>query len=109
MTIELADLQAVRAYALPMRTPFRRITCRYGVLLHGPTGWGEFCPFEEYSDTESVPWLATALEACAGQWPQPVRERIPVNCTVPAIGSERAHEIVAASGCTTAKVKVAEP
>ncbi len=29
--------------------------------------------------------------------------------TVPAVGPRRAHEIVAASGCRTAKVKVAEP
>jgi O-succinylbenzoate synthase len=37
-----------------------------------------------------------------------VRDRIPVNVTVPAVGPERAREIVAASGCRTAKVKVAE-
>jgi O-succinylbenzoate synthase len=34
---------------------------------------------------------------------------VPVNVTVPAVGPERAHAIVAASGCRTAKVKVAEP
>jgi O-succinylbenzoate synthase len=34
---------------------------------------------------------------------------VPVNVTVPAVGAERAHEIVTAGGCTTAKVKVAEP
>jgi o-succinylbenzoate synthase len=34
---------------------------------------------------------------------------VPVNVTVPAVGAERAHAIVAASGCATAKVKVAEP
>ncbi|MPZ67295.1 MAG: o-succinylbenzoate synthase, partial [Pseudonocardiaceae bacterium] len=36
------------------------------------------------------------------------RDRIPINCTVPAVGPERAHEIVARSGCGTAKVKVAD-
>jgi o-succinylbenzoate synthase len=107
--IDLATLDAVRVYVLPMRTRFRGITRRQGVLMSGPAGWGEFCPFEEYSDAESVPWLATALEACTDRWPEPVRERIPVNCTVPAVGPDRAREIVAASGCSTAKVKVAEP
>lgn len=103
----IAELDA-HVYALPMRTRFRGITRRYGVLLRGPAGWGEFCPFEDYSDAESVPWLAAALESCTSPWPAPVRDRIPVNCTVPAIAAERAHEIVATSGCTTAKVKVAE-
>ena len=107
--IDLADLDAVRVYALPMRTKFRGITVRQGVLLSGPAGWGDFCPFQDYSDSQSVPWLAAALEACTRRWPEPVRERIPVNCIVPAVGPEQAREIVTASGCTTAKVKVAEP
>ncbi|GAA2819639.1 o-succinylbenzoate synthase [Saccharopolyspora taberi] len=107
--IELADLDAVRVYGIPMRNRFRGITVRQGVLLGGPAGWGEFCPFEDYGDAESVPWLATALEACAGDWPEPVRDSVPVNCTVPVVPPEQAHAIVAASGCSTAKVKVAEP
>jgi O-succinylbenzoate synthase len=37
-----------------------------------------------------------------------VRDAVPVNVTVPATHPERAHEIVLAGGCTTAKVKVAE-
>jgi Enolase C-terminal domain-like len=41
-------------------------------------------------------------------WPVPVRDRVPVNVTVPVAGPERAHEIAARSGCTTAKVKVAD-
>ncbi|MDR7301541.1 o-succinylbenzoate synthase [Haloactinomyces albus] len=107
--IDLAELDAVRVYALPMRTKFRGLCVRQGILLSGPTGWGEFCAFEDYSDTESVPWLAAALEACAGDWPEPVRDKIPVNCTVPAVTPDKAYEIAATSGCSTAKVKVAEP
>jgi O-succinylbenzoate synthase len=95
-------------YSIPMRTRFRGITVREGVLLEGPTGWGEFCPFLDYSDTECVPWLACALESTADGWPQPVRDRIPVNCTVPVVSPERAHDIVSSSGCSTAKVKVAD-
>ena len=37
-----------------------------------------------------------------------MRERVPVNCTVPAVGPERAYEIATTSGCRTAKVKVAD-
>ncbi|MEV6234108.1 o-succinylbenzoate synthase [Saccharopolyspora shandongensis] len=108
-TIDLAELDAVRVYALPMRNKFRGVTVRRGVLLSGPAGWGEFCPFEDYDDAQSVPWLRAALEACTEEWPEPVRDRIPVNCTVPAVPAEKAAAIVAASGCRTAKVKIAEP
>jgi o-succinylbenzoate synthase len=95
-------------YAIPMTTRFRGITVREGMLLRGPAGWGEFCPFGEYDDGESLPWLAAALEAAEDGWPEPVRDRIPVNCIVPAVGAERARELVAGSGCATAKVKVAD-
>jgi O-succinylbenzoate synthase len=95
-------------YAIPMRTRFRGITVREGMLIQGPLGWGEFCPFTEYSDTESAAWLATAVEQCTVGWPAPVRDRIPVNCTVPAVDPVRAHSIAAGSGCGTAKIKVAD-
>ncbi|MBB5956557.1 O-succinylbenzoate synthase [Saccharothrix tamanrassetensis] len=96
-------------YSIPMRNRFRGITVREGVLLEGPRGWGEFCAFLDYSDAECVPWLACAVESAVDGWPAPVRTRIPVNCTVPVVSPERAYEIVVASGCTTAKVKVADP
>ena len=46
-----------------MRTRFRGIDVREGVLLHGPAGWGEFSPFWDYDAAECVPWLAAAREA----------------------------------------------
>ena len=95
-------------YSIPLTTRFRGITVREGVLLHGPAGWGEFCPFADYDDRESAPWLAAAREAAEEGWPEPVRDRVAVNCIVPAVGPERAQEIVRASGCATAKVKVAD-
>jgi O-succinylbenzoate synthase len=98
----------VRPYSIPMRTRFRGITVREGVLVRGPLGWGDFCPFPEYGDGEAASWLATAVEQATAGWPAPVRERVPVNCIVPAVDPERAHAIVRASGCRTAKVKVAD-
>jgi o-succinylbenzoate synthase len=95
-------------YSVPMRVRFRGIDVREGMLIEGPAGWGEFCPFVEYDDRVAAAWLAAALEAANDGWPAPVRERVPVNCTVPAVGPERAYEIAAESGCTTAKVKVAD-
>jgi O-succinylbenzoate synthase len=102
-------LGTLRAYAIGMRNRFRGITVREGALLHGPAGWAEFSPFREYGPGESARWLACAVEAATQGWPPPVRDRIPVNVTVPAVTPERAQAIVTASGCGTAKVKVAEP
>ena len=100
---------SVRVWSVPMTTRFRGITVREGVLLEGPGGWGEWSPFLEYDPAVAEPWLRCAEEAAAGDWPTPLRDRVPVNVTVPAVRPERAHAIVAASGCRTAKVKVAEP
>lgn len=102
-------LPTVRAFAIPMPLRFRGTTLREGALLHGPVGWGEFSPFPEYGPRECARWLACAVEAALLGWPAPVRENVPVNVTVPAVGPEQAHTIVSGSACRTAKVKVAEP
>ena len=99
----------VNVFAIPLRTRFRGITTREGVLVRGDVGWGEWSPFLEYPPEVAEPWLRCAEEAAAGDWPEPLRQWVPVNVTVPAVGPERAHGIVLAGGCSTAKVKVAEP
>ncbi|HSV38925.1 MAG TPA: enolase C-terminal domain-like protein, partial [Nocardioidaceae bacterium] len=95
-------------YSIPLTMPFRGITIREGMLIEGDAGWGEFSPFLEYDARTAAPWLAAAREAAFEGWPAPVRSRVPVNVTVPAVGPEQAFDVVARSGCTTAKVKVAE-
>jgi o-succinylbenzoate synthase len=98
------------AYSIGMRTPFRGITVREGMLVRGPSGWAEWSPFWDYDDPTCVPWLTAAREAACGRWPPPLRDRIPVNCTVPAVGPSAVASIVRRSaGCRTAKVKVGEP
>jgi len=93
-----------------MRTRFRGITEREGMLLRGPAGWGEFSPFLEYDARVAAPWLRCAREAAFDGWPSPLRSSVPVNVTVPAVGPDQAAAIVRTSnGCRTAKVKVAEP
>jgi O-succinylbenzoate synthase len=99
----------LHVYAIPLTTRFRGVDVREGVLLHGDAGWAEFSPFLEYDAATARPWLAAAREAADVGWPEPLRDAIPVNVTVPACDPERAVEIVHASnGCRTAKVKVAE-
>src|SRR3954470_21235466 len=104
-----ARVLETRVYRIPMRTRFRGIDVRDGVLVRGPAGWGEFSPFWDYGVPESRRWWAAVAEAALEGWPAPVRSSVPVNVTVPAVDAERAHAIVSASGCRTAKVKVAEP
>ena len=99
----------VAVFAVPMRVRFRGITVREGLLVRGDAGWGEFSPFLEYDDQEARPWLRAAREAADEGWPAPLRDTIPVNVTVPAVGPEQAAAVVTNSaGCRTAKVKVAE-
>jgi O-succinylbenzoate synthase len=95
-------------YDIAMRVRFRGQDRRRGMLIEGSAGWGEFSPFPEYDATVAARWLAAALEAANDGWPPPVRTRIPVNTTVPAVDADTAYGLVAAAGCGTAKVKVAE-
>ncbi|MBB1494081.1 o-succinylbenzoate synthase [Propioniciclava sp. MC1595] len=95
-------------WSSPLADRFRNLDVRDGVLLRGPAGWAEFSPFWDYDDAECVPWLRAAVEAATLSFPDAVRTSVPVNATVPAVGPERAAEIVRASGCATVKVKVAQ-
>jgi o-succinylbenzoate synthase len=99
----------LRVFSIPMTTRFRGITVREGALIEGEAGWGEWSPFEEYPPEVAEPWLRCAEEAAAGDWPLVVRDAVPVNATVPVVSPEAAHALVVASGCATAKVKVADP
>jgi len=111
---ELADLlhDAV-PFALPLTRSFRGLQMREGLLIRGPSGWGEFAPFEDYTSQQAAPWLAAAAEAAFGTWPQPQRVEVPVNAIIPAVHADDAAAIARSAvldhGCTTVKVKVAAP
>lgn len=105
---DLGDIRRLVPFRVPMRIRFRRTDVRMGVLLQGPVGWGEFSPFPEYGPDYAARWLAAAREAATVPPPPPVRTEVPVNTTVPAVDPQTAAALVRGSGCTTAKVKVAE-
>ncbi|MFS0892823.1 o-succinylbenzoate synthase [Microbacterium sp. 179-I 3D3 NHS] len=107
----LADLTAsARVVALPMHTRFRGVDTREALLFEGPEGWAEFSPFVEYDDDEAATWLAAAIDFAWRPQPAPLRDRIPVNATIPAIDAARVPDVLERfAGCRTAKVKVAEP
>ncbi|SDR91477.1 o-succinylbenzoate synthase [Microterricola viridarii] len=106
---ELAEiLTHARVVTLPMVTKFRGITVREAALFEGPEGWTEFSPFVEYDDAEAANWLRAAIDFGWRATPAPLRERIPVNATIPGIAAEQVPEVLARfPGCRTAKVKVA--
>ncbi|PWD50559.1 O-succinylbenzoate synthase [Serinibacter arcticus] len=105
----VSQLPGPLVYATPLRTRFRNLDVRDGVLIRGDSGWGEFSPFWDYDDAESAAWLRAARESADRGWPTPVRTRVPVNVTIPAVGPDVARSLVLGSGgCTTAKVKVAQ-
>ena len=111
MRSALDDILArVHVVALPMRVRFRGITEREVALIDGPAGWGEFGAFLEYDHAEAAHWLASAVESAYLAPPPTVRDSIPINATVPAVGADQVPEVLARfPGARTAKVKVAEP
>lgn len=110
MLPDLADLLSdAHVVSLPMRVRFRGLTAREALVLRGPEGWTEFSPFVEYDDTEASAWLRGTIDF---GWTahQPAADSVPVNATVPAVAPDAVADLLARyPGCTTAKVKVAEP
>ena len=107
LTLEEA-LASLRVLALPMRTTFRSLNVRETALIKGESGWGEFAPFVEYSDQESLPWLESAIEAADKALSPALREAIPINATVPASNNEAEIEQILSwyPGVDTVKIKV---
>jgi O-succinylbenzoate synthase len=107
LTLEEA-LASLRVLALPMRTTFRSLNIRETALFKGENGWGEFAPFVEYSDQESLPWLESAIEAADKPLSPALRESIPINATVPASNDEAEIEQILSwyPGVATVKIKV---
>ncbi len=101
-------LERSHVVALPMRVKFRGVTTREALLIDGPAGWGEFSPFLEYDAAESAAWLASGVEAAWEGFPAPVRSRVEVNGTIPAV-ADVAPVVARYPGCRVFKVKVAEP
>ncbi len=109
MDVEELIVEAV-VVAVPLAVRFRGLDVRETMLLRGPAGWGEFAAFTEYDDEVAAPWFAAALEAACDGFPAPLRQRVPVNATVPAVPAGAVPDVLARfPGASTAKVKVAEP
>lgn len=101
-------LDGAVAYRIPLTVGFRGLREREGLVVRGPSGWGEFAPFPDYSPDLDRRWLEATIEASWDDWPAPRRRFVPVNAIVPAVGPELAAQLVLDSGCSTAKVKVGQ-
>ncbi len=109
-----SDLARVAVpFRVPLTRTFRGVDHREGLLLCGPSGWAEWSPFPEYDDWEAARWLAAAVEAGWGSWPEPLRTQVPVNVIVPSMPHDQlaayVTDAVGRTGATTVKVKVADP
>jgi O-succinylbenzoate synthase len=109
--LEVLQRSAV-PFAVALRGSFRGVHQRQGVLIRGPKGWGEFAPFEDYSDERAARWLSSAIEAAFIGWPQARRSRVPTNAILPVRSIEVTRSMVQRAvvdlGCRTIKVKVAD-
>ncbi|GDX31601.1 o-succinylbenzoate synthase [Actinomycetes bacterium] len=105
-----ALLETAVVFGLPMKRAFRGVMMREGVLIKGPSGWGEFAPFDDYTDTAASRWLDCAIESAFGTWPEPKREMVLVNAIIPGVGSAEAAALtrsaVLDNGCHCIKIKV---
>jgi O-succinylbenzoate synthase len=107
----LSELLAdARIVALPLVTRFRGVELREAMLLRGPQGWTEFSPFTEYDDAEASSWLQGAIDFGWSPTPPPLRDRVRVNATLPAVPADAVEGVLLRyAGTRTVKVKVAEP
>ncbi|MDA3021657.1 MAG: o-succinylbenzoate synthase [Actinomycetota bacterium] len=105
-----ALLETAVVFGLPMTRAFRGITMREGVLIKGPSGWGEFAPFDDYTDVAAARWLDCAIESAFGAWPVSNLDEVAVNAIIPAVSSAEAAALtrsaVLDNGCQCVKVKV---
>lgn len=94
---------------IPLRTPYKGMGEREVVLLEGPAGWGECSPLPGYP-CDPAAARSAALEAACGEWPAPVRDRVPVNALITAaLPGDAAREAAnaVADGYRTIKIKLA--
>ena len=104
-----AKIQEIVVYSVPLNIRFRGLTRRDGLLLRGPSGWGECAPFWDYDARVSARWLRSALSLATTPLPLAQRDEVPVNVTIPVCDEDEVERrITSHPGCYTAKVKVAD-
>lgn len=105
-----STLQAAYVYQIPLKTKFRRINIREGMIFQSANQLSEFAPFWDYGPDLTAKWLEAGLRDASLGDLKMQRGRVPVNVTIPVVSPDQAYELVKNSGgCLSAKVKVADP
>lgn len=104
-----ALLAGMRVVALPMHVKFRGVTEREAALLPIGDRFVEWSPFLEYEPAEAARWLQAALATFDAESIPVLRDRVPVNATLPAVPADRVTAVLERYGrWRTVKIKVAE-
>src|SRR5829696_7723120 len=53
----LAGPESGQVYEIGLRSRFRGVTVRQGLVWRGPAGWAEWSPFLDYAPREAGTWL----------------------------------------------------
>ena len=102
----LVDLmKGAKPFEIKIKFSLNGESARFGLLIQGPNGWGEFAPFANHTATHQARWLQAAIEMGWGNIPEPNKASIPVNAIVPALPSSEIKNIVSSVGAQTIKVK----
>jgi o-succinylbenzoate synthase len=102
----LVDLMVgAKPFQLDLKFSLRDEAARFGLLLSGPNGWGEFAPFAYHSATHQARWLQAAIEMSWGNLPNPKKEKVKVNAIVPAVEVSKIPALISSVGSKSVKVK----
>lgn len=103
-------LESAVPFALPLARRFRGLDIREGMLIRGPRGWGEFAPFDDYTDAMAGRWLASALETAHSVVPAPVRAQVESNAIIASLDAGEcaalARDAALVLGCSVVKLQV---
>ena len=72
-------------FSVALIHPVMGVTRRSGYLVAGPVGWGECSPLASWNDSEREAAERSALEAATLPFPEPVRDRVPINAMIPRL------------------------
>lgn len=100
-------MKAAKPFEVKLDFALRGESSRFGLLIEGPNGWGEFAPFAYHSASHQARWLQAAIEMGWGNLPKPNKREIPVNAVIPALTLNKVAALVKAVGAQTVKVKFA--
>jgi O-succinylbenzoate synthase len=95
---------------LPFRRPWSGQSFREATIIRGPAGYGEASPLPGFHCDPALA-LRSAEEAARGEWPDPVRDRVPVNAVIAALAPAQAVAAALAAvadGFTCLKIKVGQ-